>query len=289
MDDQDVQRIARDWIVDLDLSNIRNDLTPYIKKADARLHVEDLGPGQSGTTVTIKGKTHITVNSDEPEERQRFTICHEIAHIVLGLPSSHELVPQWGYVKRDQNEVHCDIFASELLMPWQQFQAVTRDTDDPSLSAIQHLAEEFKTSYPAACSRFAQFAQFPCAFVTMEIGRVRYAARSTALRQMGAKIPSRSPIPDASVAARLRGLGESGTQQDTVAQDIWFDDWEAGLDLTELARHYAKTDTTLSLIWFTEEEAPRVEVDRFGTRIIEDEGLTELTGELSFSKRRRRS
>lgn len=288
MDDQDVQRIARDWISDLDLSNIRNDLTTYIKKANARLHVEDLGSGQSGTTVTIKGKTHITVNSGEPDERQRFTICHEIAHIVLGLPSRHELAPQWGYVKRDQNEVFCDTFAAELLMPWQQFQTIIRDIDDPSLAAMQQLAQEFKTSYPASCSRFAQFAPFPCAFVTMESGRIRYAARSTTLRQMGAKIPSKSPIPDASVAARLRALEKSGTEQGTVEQDIWFDDWEVGLDLTELARHYAKTDTTVSLIWFSEEDAPRVEVDRFGSRIIEDEGLSELTGELSFSKRSRR-
>ncbi|WP_207003540.1 ImmA/IrrE family metallo-endopeptidase [Trinickia mobilis] len=288
MDDQDVQRIARDWISELDLSNIRNDLTPYIKKVNARLHTEDLGSGQSGSTVTIKGKTHITINSSEPEERQRFTVCHEIAHIVLGLPSQHELVPQWGYAKRDQNEVFCDIFAAELLMPWQEFQTACRDIGDLSLSAIQQLAEEFKTSYPAACSRFAQFAQFPCAFVTMESGRVRYAARSTALRRMGAKIPLKSPIHNASVAARLRGLGESGTQQDIVAQDIWFDDWEAGFDLTELARHYAKTDTTLSLIWFSEEETPRVEIDRFGTRVAEDEGLPELTGELSFPKRHRR-
>lgn len=288
MDDQEIQRTARAWIAGLDLSNIRDDLTPYIKKANARLHMDDLGPGQSGSTVTVKGKIHITVNSLEPEERQRFTICHEVAHVVLGLPSKHEQIPQWGYVKRDANEICCDIFAAELLMPSEHFLAATRDIDEPTLALIQQLAGHFKTSYPATASRFAQFARLPCALVMMEMGKIRYAACSTPLRRLGARVRPKSPIPTASIAARLRATMTSGTQQDVVAQDVWFDDWQAGLDLTELARHYAKTDTTLSMIWFPDEDAPRVEIDHFGRRVAEDEGLAELTGVLSFPGRRRR-
>lgn len=287
MNDQDVERIARAWISDLDLSNIRDDLAPYIRKINARLHTEDLGDGQSGETATIKGRPHITVNSSEAEVRQRFTVCHEIAHIVLELPSKHDQAPQWSYAKRDTNEVYCDIFAAELLMPWQQFHAAMRGISEPSLAAIQDLAEQFRTSYPATASRFAQFAQFPCAFVTMDSGQVRYARCSTPLRRMGAKIRLRTPIPAGSAAAQLRARGDSGTSEDVVAQDVWFEDWSTGLDLTELSRHFSGTDTTVSLLWFSEEEAPRVEVDRFGARIAENDGLEELTGELSFPERRR--
>jgi hypothetical protein len=41
---------------------------------------------------------------------------------------------------------------------------------------------------------------------------------------------------------------------------VWFDNWEKGLDLWELSRHYARTDTTISLLWFDGEDLPEVEV-----------------------------
>lgn len=60
---------------------------------------------------------------------------------------------------------------------------------------------------------------------------------------------------------------------DEVAQDIWFDNWEKGLDLWEISRHYARTDTTTSLLWFDSEDLPEVEVNRFGVRVEDDGGL----------------
>ena len=73
--------------------------------------------GESGYTLTRpNGKRVITVNSVETEERQRFTICHEIAHVILELPSKHDEVPSWSSAKRDVNEVMCEVFAAELLM-----------------------------------------------------------------------------------------------------------------------------------------------------------------------------
>ena len=57
----------------------------------------------------------------------------------------------------------------------------------------------------------------------------------------------------------------------------------------EMARHYGPTDTTVSLLWLPEEDLPEVEVTRFGTRVVDDAGLPELTGELPWpgSKKRR--
>ena len=43
--------------------------------------------------------------------------------------------------------------------------------------------------------------------------------------------------------------------------------------------------TTLSLLWFDEEDAPRMEVDRFGQKVEEDNGLKELTGELTWKRK----
>jgi len=288
MVEADIQQKARAFVASVDTSNIQNDLSVYVQKANAKLNKEKLGNGESGFTVTRSNGQHIiTVNSLEIEQRQRFTVCHEIAHIVLGLPSQHDELPSWSYAKRDINEVMCDTFAAELLMPYKIFKDKI-PKDEPSVEVIEFLAAEFKTSFPATASRYATLIDIPCAFVTMERGHVRYAARSTALRNARACIRFKSPIPAGSVAYRLRSASNSQIETDEVAQDIWFENWEKGLDLWEISRHYQRFDTTLSLLWLSEEDLPEVEVDRFGTRVIDD-GLTELTGELPWpgkSKRR---
>ena len=86
MDEADVRQRARAFVAKVDVSNIREDLSPYVTAANAKVKKEELGEGESGYTITKpNGKHIITVNSLETEERQRFTICHEIAHIVLEL------------------------------------------------------------------------------------------------------------------------------------------------------------------------------------------------------------
>ncbi|SDF77825.1 Zn-dependent peptidase ImmA, M78 family [Paraburkholderia phenazinium] len=288
MDEAQVQQCARNFISDLEIKDVRDDLSVYVKAANAKVVKEELGKGESGYTITKpNGKHVITVNSLEPEERQRFTICHEIAHIELKLPSSHEEVPSWSYAKRHINEVMCDIFAAELLMPYVQWRALVPKTE-PSLDVLEYMASQFRTSFPAAASRYANLADVPCAYVTMERGAIRYAARSTLLRKVGAWIAPKSPIPPGSVAHRLREGGVSQVDTGEVAQDIWFENWDKGLDLSELARHYAKSDTTVALLWFSEEDLPEVETTRFGARVVEDDGLSELTGELTWPGRNRR-
>ena len=285
MDEQDVVRRAREFMQGLDLSNIRESLEPYLTRANARVREEELGPGESGTVAEIKGKLVITVNSHESLERQRFTICHELGHKVLGLDSSHQHVPPWGHIKRDRTEVLCDVFAAELLMPHAQFSAACQDSE-PSLETLRSLMDTFKTSFPATGSRFARLTNVPCAFVNMQGGLVRYATMSTPLRRLGARIRLTTPIPAGSLAARLRQAKASEFQDGEVAQDEWFENWPSGLDLIELSRHHHTSDTTLSLLWFEEDEAPRMEVDRFGQRVQEDNGLDELTGVLSWKKKR---
>ncbi len=288
MDETEVQLRARQFIAPLDLSNIRTNLGVYLRAVGTKMIVESLGSGESGTTMTMpNGKHVITVNGQEVEERQRFTICHELAHIVLGLPSAHEQTSTWSYAKRDPNEILCDLFAVELLMPYKLW-LDTVPKCDPSHDCLQYMAEEFRCSYHSAASRYAALANFPCALVTMERDIIRHAARSTHLRKLGAWIQPRTSVPEASIAYTLRQAGVSAIQTGDVSQDIWFQDWDSGFDLTELSRHYGSTDTTLSLLWFQEEESPRQETDRFGRSVDETPLLEELTGDLPWPGRNKR-
>jgi hypothetical protein len=133
---------------------------------------------EPGWSFESNGKYYICVNGNDSKERCRYTACHELAHIVLGLPSDHKELPWWSYAKRSPNEIFCDVFAAELLLPYKLFKPLIEKTDI-SLSVVDDLAERFVASNMATGSRFAALVSAPCVFVLSEQGKVRYASRST--------------------------------------------------------------------------------------------------------------
>lgn len=288
MDEFTVQLKAREFMAGLDLSRIDTDLSVYANKVKARLRAGEMGDGESGYTLTKRdGTSTIIVNELERLERQRFSTCHEVGHLVLGLTSNHKESPSWSYAKRDENEIWCDVFAAELLMPAERFAAdVNKAT--PSFEMIELLRTKYKTSFSATASRVAALSEYPCAFVTMNSSVIRHASRSSALRKLNAWIAPRTPIPPGSVAFQL--VNDSlYSGEDSVAQDVWFMDWLRGYDLTELSKHYPEYDETFSLIWFDSDDGPDEAVNTF-TRIDHQSGdselLQELDGVLSWKKRK---
>ena len=71
----------------------------YIKEANARVKRDkSMGPDEAGSSFETNGSHFISVNGNDKPERQNFTICHELAHIILGLPSEHD-TPWWSYAQ----------------------------------------------------------------------------------------------------------------------------------------------------------------------------------------------
>jgi len=136
-----------------------------------------------------------------------------------------------------------------------------------------------------AGSRFATLATAPCAFVLSEQGKVRYASRSTALREAKAWVALRMPLPQASVAARLRAGGVLDGPAEIDA-DVWFSDWDRG-GLLEDARHLKQWDQTVALLWFEDEEVPPQRQDR-QKQEEEEFGLAELDGVRPWPGKKRR-
>lgn len=289
MDESDVQQRARLFVAKVGTTSINQDLSPYLDAVGAKVVYENLGNGESGYTIDVKGKPRITINKRESEERKRFTICHEIAHIVLSLPSNHQELPSWSYAKRDFNETLCDIFAIELLMPYATFKSKIPD-EEPSIQVIEQLASDFKASFPATASRYAALLDLPCAFVTIDKGIIRHASRSMSLRNAKVWIAPRTPVMQGSVAHRLRAEGLDRTAIEEVPQDLWFSDWQNRGDLWEISRHYARFDQTVSLLWFDEDELPQIEPlnVRNGSRSDEASEVSELTGQLPWPGRSKR-
>ena len=77
---------AREFVDVVNPTTIPVDVTAYVNKLKAVIRLEnDLGKDESGWSFEHCGKYYICVNAKDQKERQRFTVCHEIAHIVLGL------------------------------------------------------------------------------------------------------------------------------------------------------------------------------------------------------------
>jgi len=83
-----------------------------------RVHVERMTPAPvSGAAQWSKGRWLIVVNGGEPYGRQRFSMAHELKH-VLDSPFTHFLYPSRdGQSAPDRTEQICDYFAACLLMP----------------------------------------------------------------------------------------------------------------------------------------------------------------------------
>ena len=248
-------------------------------------HEADLPNDEPGYSFESNGKHFICVNDKDSEKRRRFTACHEIAHIVLGLPSDHSSMPWWSYAKRPKNEVLCDVFAAELLLPKQLFEPLVRE-EQIGLSAIDELGRRFLASATATGSRYAMVMDAPCAFVLSENGVVRYASRSKTLRDAGGWIPPRMEVPPETLSAGLRA-GSMETAPDKVAADVWFSDWRRGGMVLEQARFLKPWDQTLTLLWFEDEEVPPLTRDTSDTK-DEEPLLRELDGILPWPGKRRR-
>lgn len=277
---------AREFVRKVRPSTVPVPVERYAAEIKAQVRFEsDCEPGEAGYSVEIGEKRIICVNAAELPTRQRFTICHEIAHAVLGLPSEHQGSSESNYARRPLNEIWCDVFAAELLLPFDLFKPrVARS--HMSLEAISTLANEFDASFAATGSRFAAVAEIPCAFVLAEAGAVRYASRSKSLREAYGMIPAGTKIPRGSLSERVRqGMAFDGPEE--CDADRWLARWVRGGVFLEEARHFEDWDQTLTLLWFEDEEVPD-SAPNDSERGDDESALEELDGVLPWPGRRGR-
>ena len=137
-------------------------------------------PG-SGELHKEKDGYRIVCSSDQPQSRQRFTVAHELAHVILERTGRN--APRAG----NRVERVCDMLAAECLMPTAVFEARLPAT--PLLNDIAELARSFGTSITATAIRCAQF-RAVCIFgvtgdrVTWGYGGIRPGAVMNLLDQV---------------------------------------------------------------------------------------------------------
>jgi Zn-dependent peptidase ImmA (M78 family) len=285
MDELTVAMKARDFVRLCGSAALPVSIDAYAAQIDGVVKTKTLEENEDAWSFRDKnGKYQICVNCAHKPRRQRFSACHEIAHVVLEISSDHSN-PSWNYARRPPGEVACDVFAAELLLPYKLFKPRV-DAADMGFDSISTLADEFDASLISTGSRFATFSSEVCAFVLSEGGSVRYSARSSKLRDAKAWIRPGSALPADSYSARLRaGAARSGPED--AEPDEWFENWDRDGALREDALHIGQWDQTLTLLWFEDEDLPPPGIDRKQWE-EETQGLSELDGVLPWPGRKKR-
>lgn len=284
---------ARAFVRKAGIDCVPVDLDKYAQAANAEVRPgRHLKPGEAGNTMCVNGRHYIVVNPSDRPERQRFTVLHEIAHIVLELPSRHadslDADALFSYAKRLPEEVLCDVFAAECLLP-HEFLIKDLKVAAPGFAFIEQIAERYEASLSSTLSRVVVNSPIPCASVLSQGGHIRFAAYSASMRARRFWITPRIAIPSGSLTLQSVSAGKA-VGPGPVPGYVWTSaDGLDDLELTEEVRLLSAWDQALTLLWCQAEELPQ---ERRGSRDAEDADedvlLRELDGTLPWPGKKRK-
>lgn len=105
-------------------------------------------PGWSGAVDVLHDRAVVWLNMGEVEERRRFTLAHELGHLLL-----HDVTKAFRDVTFDGSpqESQANRFAVDLLMPMWMLDPVFHFAKDEA--GVDHLAAMFKVSRAAMSRR----------------------------------------------------------------------------------------------------------------------------------------
>jgi Zn-dependent peptidase ImmA (M78 family) len=144
----------------------------------SRISEADLGK-TSGLLLKMRSGYLIKVNQNHHAVRKRFSIAHEIGHILFNELKLERYIPSIEY--RNYNlqgetknrlkfrEHLCDVVATELLMPEIIFGEYLNNFG-LSVSSVGRLAQIFGVSIPSTALRIAEISQHPCIAVLWKDG-----------------------------------------------------------------------------------------------------------------------
>ena len=157
-----IQKRAKDLVEEHGVTTAPVPVERIAKGLDAQLRFSPLDDELSGMVYVKDGTPIIGVNALHHPNRQRFTLAHEVGHLVLHRAEiTKQIHVDKGFqmlmrnaasaVGIDEMEIEANFFAAVLLMP-EQFLARSLhgqsfDIDDES--AVSTLAKEYKVSTAA--------------------------------------------------------------------------------------------------------------------------------------------
>jgi Zn-dependent peptidase ImmA (M78 family) len=136
-----------------------------IQLRGARLAVRSLEDSVSGFVYRDEGQPVIGINTVHPLARQRFTMAHELGHLILHNALGVHIDERDFFLKfrdsaaaasDDREEREANLFAAELLMPREFLEKDATQLGEISLhddGALRHLAKRYGVSLQALLIR----------------------------------------------------------------------------------------------------------------------------------------
>ena len=133
-----------------------------------------------GMLIPLDDGYVIAVNQDVAESRQRYSLAHEIGHLIEikdpdSTRSSAGTGPRFkglGGHENKQEERRCEAIAAELLMPFEDFTRKVREAGQ-SLASVPFLARVFETSITSTAIRLLELMVEPALLVRWKLNRAQ--------------------------------------------------------------------------------------------------------------------
>jgi Zn-dependent peptidase ImmA (M78 family) len=196
-------------------------------------------------------KAIITVNSDSPRTRQRFSGGHELGHWMRDRGKAAFACTESIFQSEWQTnnaEAKANEFAAELLMPTKVFGGHARSRE-MTFATVKDLANQFATSITATAIRFVTVGSYPAIVIFSRDGRRRWFAR-------GPDVPESIWPLEEPTAYSVAGdifRGKAARTPNEIRGDSW-------LSYREARHHFVVEDsitlmrgTVLTLIWWKDE------------------------------------
>jgi hypothetical protein len=205
---------------------------------------------------------------EDPPERQRFTLAHELKHVLVDVPGglireqdgvllhsdATDAVGAGMWSSNRDIEATADQFASEFLMAESAFSQMLLGKP-MSIASLGEVASAFGVSVTAAATKWASCSEGRCALLEIREGKLYRFVLSPGLRATPRRsrwLDVKAKIsPRTRTAAWLRGeldFGLGGVSRIPAAE--WLQGASAGQELCEDVLHVPLGDRLYALIWF---------------------------------------
>lgn len=275
---------TRRFIREAGVTSVPVDLDLYLRRFRAQCAYSDsLTDIESGRTIPLPdGSYRLIINANHVEDRQRFTIAHEVAHLILeefATASEKRVLTDTlnRYTGKSEEERICDLCAAELLMP-EAFIKAEVENLDMGFERVRVLAKKYKASLTSCGLRFAEFSLYDCALIISEDGFIRYVKPSPEFRERGNFITIGKKVEEETYAYDIfKSSGDKEFEgKNRIPSTSWLDSYRKTPEICfEDSIFLKEWNQVLSLVWLEHEEDEEFE--------YEEEG--EMDGVLRFKKR----
>lgn len=171
--------------------------------------VSEVDMVEDGRTVWDEDGPRVELRPDRPHSRRRFTLAHELAHVVLDRESGRRALRRRTLSLSPRlEETLCDWVAASLLMPaWWMAPRLHRPT---TLRLLREISAAADVSLAAAATRTSHLAPGDCVLLRWRRGPSQWvlAGRAGAPSALTGRV-----VPTPATAEAMAGAGRADSRQ----------------------------------------------------------------------------